>query len=391
VGRRSPLYDIYNVFYPVKSPGIPLFRQAEAVFTALQLDPQPQVTLIDAQDLAGRHVPPFPTSAPALIGGIQSSLLASGVQQVLLPFYPADHPVWLVHIAKPDDPAQVEALPLAEIHLASRLAAGSCLYLPALGASTSFEAFQEIIAHLRAPDGCPWDREQTHQSLRTHLLEETYEVLAALDADNPAEMREEFGDLLLQVVLHAQIAAEYGEFNMAEVLETIHTKIVRRHPHVFGDLELKDAQGVLRNWERLKAEERQVNGKSEASLLDGVGSALPALLQAEQFQRRAAHVGFDWPDIQGVLDKLEEELQEVHAARDANERYSEIGDLLFAVVNLARWFKVEPESALRDTNRRFRRRFGYIEQQARLQGRSISDLSLDEMEALWQEAKRSRE
>ena len=178
---------------------------------------------------------------------------------------------------------------------------------------------------------------------------------------------------------------------MAEVLETIHTKIVRRHPHVFGDLELKDAQGVLRNWERLKAEERQANGKAEASLLDGVGSALPALLQAEQYQRRAAHVGFDWPDIQGVLDKMEEELQEVHAARDADERYAEIGDLLFAVVNLARWFKVEPESALRDTNRRFRRRFGYIEQQARLQGRSISDLSLDEMEALWQEAKRSRE
>jgi tetrapyrrole methylase family protein/MazG family protein len=375
----------------MKSPGIPLFEQAEAAFTALQLGSQPQITLIDAHDLAGRHVPPFPTSAPALIGGMQLPSVVAGVQQALLSLYPSGHRVWLVHIVGQDDPPQVEELPLAEIHHSLRLAAGSCLYLPMLGGSTSFESFQEIIAHLRAPDGCPWDREQTHQTLRTHLLEETYEVLAALDADDPADMREEFGDLLLQVVLHAQIAAEYGEFNMAEVLETIYTKIVRRHPHVFGDLELKDAQGVLRNWERLKADERQANGKSEASLLDGVGSALPALLQAEQFQRRAAHVGFDWPDIQGVLDKMEEELQEVHAARDADERYAEIGDLLFAVVNLARWFKVEPESALRDTNRRFRRRFGYIEQQSRLQGRSIADLTLDEMEALWQEAKRSRE
>jgi tetrapyrrole methylase family protein/MazG family protein len=201
-------------------------------------------------------------------------------------------------------------------------------------------------------------------------------------------MREEFGDLLLQVVLHAQIAAEAGEFNIADVLQSIHTKIVRRHPHVFGDLDLKDAQGVLRNWERLKAQERQANGKTEASLLDGVGSALPALLQAEQYQRRAAHVGFDWPDIRGVLDKLEEELQEVHAAGNDRERYNEIGDLLFAVVNLARWYKVEPESALREANGRFRNRFAYIEQQAREQGRTISDLTLDEMEALWQAAKR---
>ena len=368
-----------------------MFRQAEAVFTALQLDPLPQVTLITAQDLAGRHVPPFPTSAPALICALQSPDLVIVMRQALLPIYPANHMTQLVHVLDHSGSPEIEKLPLGEIHNSSRLGAGSSLYLPALGAATSFEAFLEIIAHLRAPDGCPWDREQTHQTLRTHLLEETYEVLAALDADNPAEMREEFGDLLLQVVLHAQIAAEYGEFNIAEVLESIHTKLVRRHPHVFGDVEIKDAQGVLRNWERLKAAERQANGKSAASLLDGVGSALPALLQAEQYQRRAAHVGFDWPDITGVLAKLEEELQEVHAARNAQERYAEIGDLLFAVVNLARWLKVEPESALRDTNRRFRQRFSFIEQQARLQGRSIADLSLDEMEALWQEAKRSRE
>jgi tetrapyrrole methylase family protein / MazG family protein len=372
----------------------------EPVFSILGLAPLSHFTVMDALELATFHVPPFSTSAPAVITQMHSPAIAAGIQQTLLSLYPTNHVVWLVNSLsvpqqdragpRSDTSAtspQSEALPLSEIHQSDHLDLFTSLYLPALGPATSFEAFQEIIAHLRAPDGCPWDREQTHQTLRTHLLEETYEVLAALDADNPAEMREEFGDLLLQVVLHAQIAAEVGEFTMADVLEHIHTKIVRRHPHVFGDLELKDAQGVLRNWERLKAEERIANGKAEASLLDGVASALPALLQAEQYQRRAAHVGFDWPDVQGVLDKLDEELQEVRAARNPEELFSEIGDLLSAVVNLARWYKVEPESALREANRRFRDRFSYIEQQARLQGRSIADLSLDEMEAFWQVAK----
>jgi tetrapyrrole methylase family protein/MazG family protein len=156
------------------------------------------------------------------------------------------------------------------------------LFIPALGASTSFEAFQEVIAHLRAPNGCPWDREQTHASLRPHLLEEAYEAVAALDAGDSDAMREEFGDLLLQIVLHAQIASEYGEFDMSDILQGIHAKIVNRHPHVFGDLHLKDADGVLRNWERLKAAERAANGKAEAGLLDGVPLALPALAQPIQ-------------------------------------------------------------------------------------------------------------
>ena len=359
----------------------------EPTFTALGLTPLPHTAVVDALTLAAGHMPPFPTSAPAIIAQLHSRVLATQIKQALMSLYPGEHNVQLVHAAGTPQ-VMVELLALQDIDRSERFAATTSLYLPPLGPTTSFEAFLEIIAHLRAPDGCPWDREQTHQTLRTHLLEETYEVLAALDDNDSQAMREEFGDLLLQVVLHAQIASEYGEFNMAEILHSIHTKIVSRHPHVFGDLEVKDAQGVLRNWERLKAEERAANGKAEASLLDGVGSTLPALLQAEQYQRRAAHVGFDWPDVQGVLDKLEEELQEVHAARDGFERYNEIGDLLFAVVNLARWYKIEPESALREANRRFRLRFGYIERQAREQGRAITDLSLDEMEALWQAAKR---
>lgn len=360
----------------------------EPVCSALGRDPFPHTALVDALGLAQGHVPIFPTSAPAIIAQIHSRLVASDVKLALNALYPDDHPVTLIHAAGTPQQA-VENLALYEIDRSPQIGLLTALYVPPLGAATSFEAFQEIIAHLRAPDGCPWDREQTHQSMRGNLLEEVYEVLAALDEDDPAHMCEEFGDLLLHIVMHAQIASEEGEFTMADILHGIHTKIVRRHPHVFGEVETKDVQGVLVNWERLKAEERAANGKAEASLLDSVALALPALVQAEQYQLRVARVGFDWPDLQGVLDKLQEELGEVHAAQDGEERAAEVGDLLFAVVNLARWYKVEPESALRQANARFRRRFSHIERSARAQGRKVSDLSLDEMEALWQEAKRN--
>jgi tetrapyrrole methylase family protein/MazG family protein len=346
----------------------------------------PHTALLDALELAGSHVPPFPPDAPALIAQIHSPAVAADIKLTLMAHYPDEHPVQLVHAAGTDQEL-VEYVALYEIDRRPKVGLLTSLFVPPLGSATSFEAFQEIIAHLRAPDGCPWDREQDHQSLRPHLLEETYEVLAALDADDAQAMQEEFGDLLLQVVLHAQIAAEYGEFTMADVLHGIHTKIVHRHPHVFGSIDLQDKQSVLLNWERLKAKERAAKGKEEASLLDGVALALPALVQAEQYQQRAARVGFDWPDIQGVWDKLDEELSEVDSAENGQERSNEIGDLLFAAVNLARWFSVDPESALREANARFLKRFTYIEKAARAQGRSLDSLSLDEMEALWQEAK----
>jgi tetrapyrrole methylase family protein / MazG family protein len=214
-------------------------------------------------------------------------------------------------------------------------------------------------------------------------------VLAALDADDPRALCEELGDLLLQVVLHTQVATDEGTFSMPDVLYGIYTKLVRRHPHVFGNINLADAESVLRNWERLKAAEREENGEGETSLLNGVAPSLPALSQAQIYQERAARVGFDWDNIQGVLDKISEEVEEVRQSVDNQARASELGDLFFAIVNLARWFDIDAESALREANLRFRTRFEYIEKAAQEQKRPLSDLSLDEMEALWQLAKKT--
>lgn len=358
----------------------------EPTLSALGVDVLPQLSLVDALEMVTAHVPPFPPSAPALVAQIHSRAVASDVKLTLMAVYPDEHRVHLVHAAGTSQEL-VESLPLYAIDHSPHIGLLTTLYVPPLGVAASFEAFQEVIAHLRAPEGCPWDREQTHQSLRSHLLEEAYEVLSAIDAGDMEALREELGDLLLQVVLHAQIASEEGDFNMADVLKGIHDKIVRRHPHVFGGLELKDVQGVLQNWERLKEAERIENGKGDASLLDGVALTLPALVQAEEYQKRAARVGFDWPDVEGVMEKVREELKEVLQANEAATRSAEIGDLLFAVVNLARWYGVDAESALRQANSRFRRRFARIEAAARAQGRSISNISPDEMEALWQAAK----
>jgi tetrapyrrole methylase family protein/MazG family protein len=259
--------------------------------------------------------------------------------------------------------------------------------VPALNEPTSFEAFAGIVARLRAPDGCPWDRKQTHLTLRSHLLEECYETLAALDMGNTAKLREELGDLLLQIVLHAQIASEAGEFSISDVLVSIHDKIVRRHPHVFGTAHVEGVEEVLHNWERLKELERGEAGGA-AGLLDGVPRALPALSQAQELQDRAARVGFDWPSVDGVLDKVREEIGEIGRAASGAEAAAELGDLLFVLVNLARWKEADAESLLRQASEKFRRRFHYIEERSGRDGRRLTDLSSDQMNALWDESKK---
>jgi len=359
----------------------------EPVFAALGLDPYPKLVLMDALELSQEHVPSFPPDMPVLVAQIYSRLVAAEVKMTLNTVYPDEHPVYLVHAAGTENET-IEQIPLYEIDRSESTGLLTVLYIPPLGEGTSFEAFQEIVAHLRAPDGCPWDREQTHDSLRTHLMGEAYEALAAMDSGEPLKMAEEFGDLLLQIVLNTQIACEEEEFNMADVLKGIYTKIIRRHPHVFGDVTLNDVRGVLINWEKLKADERAQSNEPEKGLLDGVPLALPALAQAQEFQERAAHVGFDWKEVGGVLDKINEEIQEVREVMNEDRLIEEVGDLFFSLVNLARWKNVDAESALRGTNIRFKKRFTHVEQGAITQGRKLSEMSIEEMEGLWQEAKK---
>jgi tetrapyrrole methylase family protein/MazG family protein len=354
-----------------------------STFDTLRIMPPSKLTLLEAQSLSSAHYPPFPPDMPALLTGLDSHELARQVKKVLLAAYPQAHGIFIVNEGK------VKEEGLGELGNGN-FSNSTCLYIPSLGEGTSFESFAEIVAHLRAPDGCPWDQKQTHQTLRTHLLEETYETLTAMDENNSADMREEFGDLLLQVVLNAQIGSEADTFSMTLVLKDIYDKIVRRHPHVFGDVELNSVDGVLQNWEKIKEKERRDNGvgEKEKGLLDGVPSALPALTQALEYQDRAARVGFDWPEVEGVLDKVREEIEEIKQAQNIDEVTAELGDLFFVLVNLARWRKVDAESALRGTNMKFKKRFAYVEQGAKKQGRNLSDMTLEEMDAFWDEAKK---
>jgi tetrapyrrole methylase family protein/MazG family protein len=358
----------------------------EPTFSALGLDPYPHLTLFDALTLGEAHVPGFATDSPVLIAQIYSRLVASEVKSTLTAIYPDHHPVKLVHNAGTKDQI-VEEIALFEIDRSEHIGLLTSLYVPSLGEGTSLEAFQEVVAHLRAPNGCPWDREQTHASLRKHLLEESYEALTAIDSGDFKAMREEFGDLLLQIMLNSQIAAEDGEFTINDVVKGIYDKIIRRHPHVFGELKVNGVEGVLANWEKLKEGERKEAGDTKKGILDGVPTALPALSQAQEYQDRAARVGFDWPEIDGVLDKVREEIEEIKKAESDWELASEIGDLFFVLVNFARWKQVDAESALRGTNIKFKKRFGYVEQGAKNQGKNLSDMKLEEMDKLWDDAK----
>jgi len=359
----------------------------EPVFSALGIDPFPRLALLDAFELGALHHPNFPPDSPVLITQIFDTFSASAVKLVLTAVYPDQHPVQLVHAAGTAEQV-VEACKLYEIDRSPHIGLMTALYIPPLAADTSLESFQEVVARLRAPDGCPWDMEQTHASLRKYLLEETYEALEALDAADPDALREELGDLMLQIVLHTQIGVEEGEFSMLDVLQGINQKIVRRHPHVFAETTVSGVDGVLQNWQRLKEQERSDQGVGETKgMLDGVPKILPALSQSQEIQDRAARVGFDWPDIEPVYAKLFEEIEEVRQADGDEHRAAELGDLLFAVVNLVRWYKVDAESALRAANTKFRRRFAYIEKSAREAGRELTGMTLAEMDKWWDEAK----
>jgi tetrapyrrole methylase family protein/MazG family protein len=273
---------------------------------------------------------------------------------------------------------------------------------PRLTAGEWFERLAEVQERLRAPNGCPWDREQTHASLRTYLIEEAYEVLEALESGDDAKFAEEMGDLLLQIVFHSQIAKEEGRFTVSDVIREVHDKMVRRHPHVFGEKRAKDSAEVLKNWEQSKKEERAAAGEKngngsreeakDASLLDGVSKALPAALEGFQLTRRAARIGFDWDNVEGVFEKMNEEageLRQALRAKDAHKAEEEMGDLLFAAVNLARYLHIDPEIALKKANTKFSMRFRRMEELAAKSGTALADVPRGQMEELWDTAKRA--
>jgi tetrapyrrole methylase family protein/MazG family protein len=364
----------------------------DEAFVRLGFDPIEGFQLLDASELTREQLRP---RLHTVIGQVYDAFTASDVKLSLMHVYPDDYPVVVAQALGVPGEERILTVPLHELDRLDRYGNLTMVYIRADRDDRlrrkSFERLHEIVGILRSPDGCPWDRAQTHQSIRKNFIEETYEAIEALDNDDPDNMKEEFGDVLLQVMLHSQMEEEEGTFDVFDVLAELNDKLIFRHPHVFGGDNAQDAEEALRNWEQMKAEEKRRKGVPErASVLDGIPKDLPALLRAYKLQKKAAAVGFDWPDLSGVFDKIEEELRELReaAAHESEERRSEeLGDLLFAVVNAARFLKADPEEALARTNRKFSSRFGYIEERLRISGRTFDETDLVEMEEWWQEAK----
>lgn len=342
-------------------------------------------------------------TCPALLWHFVSAPAAQQldrVQAILATHYPPQHKVCLVQLDGQGKPETLTAISIAELARQQPPNEDTAIYLPALPITEdrrSLNGLHYVATRLLGPDGCPWDVQQSHQALRGNLLEEVYEVLDALDRGDMAELAEELGDLLFQAVVHSEMARQAGEFDLGTVLAHITSKLIRRHPHVFADLAVHDADKLLSNWEQIKAQELHEKGRPRSSSLDGIPTTLPALAAAQKIGSKAARAGFDWPTLEKIWAKLHEELEELTQAyqqqvqdgSDKNQAHlaEELGDLLYAVAQLARWLKVDAESVLREGNAKFRRRFNHVEQAAQAQGRRIHDLTLAEKVALWQAAK----
>lgn len=365
----------------------------DQAFVSLGIDPIEGFALLDAADLQPSQLQP---QLHTIIGQVYDSFTASDVKLALMERYPDDYEVVVGHALGVAGEQSIERVPLYELDRLSGYGNLSLIWVPrsedAALRNRTFDRLHEIVSILRSPEGCPWDREQTHQSIRKNFIEELYEALEAIDNDDPDAMQEEFGDVILQVMLHSQMEEEAGAFSVYDVIQSLNEKLIFRHPHVFGGLSANDSEEALGNWEQMKAEEKRIKGTDadRKSVLDGIPPDLPALMKAYKLQKKAAKVGFDWNEIGPVLDKIEEELAELREAISGGEREqqaSELGDLLFAVVNASRFIQADPEEALTRTNKKFRSRFLYIEEQLRISGKKFDQTDLTEMDRWWEEAK----
>jgi tetrapyrrole methylase family protein/MazG family protein len=356
------------------------------LFSKVGVDPNDGLLLLDGTNLLPRQLNP---SLHTVIAQVYSRDVASDVKLTLMEQYPDDYEVIVARAVGIEGMERMEKMPLYEIDRVEWMDHLTTVYLPATLedriTNRQMWKLREIIAALRDPDtGCPWDLKQTHQTLRKYLLEEAYEAADAIDRDDPFDLADELGDVLLQIVLHAQIGSEEGTFDLFDVIQSISDKMIRRHPHVFSSAQADTAEEVVTNWQEIKKQEKADAGRAGESLLDAVPVSLPAVTAAYKLQKKAAEVGFDWEDIKGVYEKVKEEINELEETDDVED---EFGDLLFAMINLARFFKIDPEEALARTNRKFRRRFAYVEERLRQMGKTPAESTLEEMDRLWNEVR----
>ncbi|WAA14002.1 nucleoside triphosphate pyrophosphohydrolase [Fervidibacillus halotolerans] len=363
----------------------------DALFQSVQIDPIEGFQLLDGTSLRKEDIQP---TQHCIIGQIYDTFTASSIKLELMEVYPDDYEVYLITRAGTKGES-VQKIPLYMLDRDFQVSNLTSLYIPPVQKEDllykRFSYLREVIATLRGPNGCPWDRKQTHETLKKYLLEEAYELLAAIDEKDDVHIVEELGDVLLQVMLHAQIGEDAGYFTIDDVIETLVRKMIRRHPHVFGDRTVVDADEVVKNWQEIKESERD---EDDTSLTKKIPKGLPAFIQAFEIQKEASKFGFDWEEVDPVFEKVAEELKELKAAlkdgMKTDDIKNEMGDVLFSVINLARHLSIHPEEALFQTNRKFLKRFAFIEEEVKKQGKSLQHFTLEELDHLWEEAKKQR-
>ncbi|MGW6299179.1 bifunctional methyltransferase/pyrophosphohydrolase YabN [Peribacillus butanolivorans] len=364
----------------------------DPLFQAVQIDPIEGFQLLDGTALSpdDLHI-----RQHMIIGQVYDAFSASNVKLTLMEKLPDDYEVYIVTAAGSSQ-EKVTKCALYELDRQMELSNLTSVYVPPVKEDAlqyrEFSKLRQIIAELRGPDGCPWDKKQTHQSLKKYLIEEAYELIDSIDAEDDEGMIGELGDVLLQVMLHAQIGEDEGMFTIDDVIEGITAKMVRRHPHVFGDVEVTGEEDVLVNWQKIKEEEKGSEKNVPQSILDGIEKSLPNLLRAEEYQKRAAKVGFDWDEVSEAWKKVKEEVQELedeilNPNPDIDRIKSELGDLFFAIVNISRYYDIQAEEAVYKANQKFHQRFTYIEERIQREDKKFADYTLEELDSYWDEAK----